>query len=170
MPTLQHPLSGAPIEGVRISPNRLIRKDDYLSAPSGQWEPAGEHAGCIVPGGNHVIWVRQPAPLSDNALILLKCFARYNGGCGAIVKRDGVTYMVPKPKFNWHRNSDLACRVVKHPEYVEELGDHGYLAYSVTAISQCDADAAVYQPGELRRVWTLTDEGRQPANKPLECA
>ena len=67
MQTFIHPRSGAIIEGVRLPPGIVINKDDKYDSSDGKWRTANLIAGGKVPVGDHVVWVRQPGPLSDNA-------------------------------------------------------------------------------------------------------
>ncbi|MDP3778528.1 MAG: hypothetical protein Q8R30_00590 [bacterium] len=162
MQTLAHPRSGATLEGVRLPPGSVIRKDDKYDSSDGKWRTADIIAGGKVPMGDHVVWVRQPNPLSDNGRTLLGYInLKPWGEKTCIGERNGAFYVIPSPTFNWDGRFDIEAKRVVHPECVQELVDHGYLAFSEQEATNWMSDYATVWDGHKNRVYTLTDEGKR---------
>lgn len=65
METFTHRLSGATITGTRLAPDATIEPTDRHDFTNGKWELAGNHAGCRVPAGDQVFWVRPDPDKTD---------------------------------------------------------------------------------------------------------
>lgn len=162
MQTLVHPRSGAIIEGVRLPPDSVIREDDKYDSSDGKWRTAHLIAGGKVPMGDHVIWVRQPSPLSDSGCTLLGYInLRPWGKKTCIGERNGVFYIIPSPTFNWDGRFDTEARRVVHPECVQELVDHGYLAFSEQGVINWMSDYTTMSDRHENHIYTLTNEGKR---------
>lgn len=160
MQTLAHPRSGATIEGVRLPPGSAIRKDDMYDSSDGKWRTADLVAGGKVPVGDHVIWVRQPGPFSDNARTLLGYLSLQPWGEQTCIgERNNSFYVIPSPTFNWDGRFDIEAMRVAHPECVQELIDHGYLAFGEHEATNWISDYATVWDGHKNRIYVLTDDG-----------
>ena len=168
MQTIAHPRSGATIEGVRLPPGSKIREDDQYDSSDGKWREAGLIAGGKVPLGDHVVWVRQPGPLSENAHILLGYLCQKPWGEKACIgERDRSFHVIPSPTFNWDGRFDIEAMRVRHPECVRELFDHGYLTFATHSAANWMSDYATVWENHQNRVYTLTDEGKQKGKEIL---
>ncbi|MBM3271799.1 hypothetical protein FJY94_00725 [Candidatus Kaiserbacteria bacterium] len=168
MQTLTHPRSGTAIEGVRLPPGSAIRGDDMYDSSDGTWRTADSAAGGKVPRGDHVIWVRQPGPLSDNARELLGYLnLRPWGEKTCIGERNGAFYVIPSPAFNWDGRLDIEAKRVAHAECVQELVDHGCLAFSEVEATNWMSDYATVWRGHKNCIYALTDEGMQKGKEIL---
>lgn len=166
MEILAHPTSGAIIEGVRLPPNSDIGKDDWYDSSDGKWRKAGSIAGGTVPEGNHVIWVRQRGPLSGNARTLLGYLnARPWGAKTCVGERNHAFYVIPSPTFNWDGRFEIESKRVAHSECIQELVDHGFLAFGEYLATNSMSDYSTASDGQTNRVYTLTNEGRQEGKK-----
>lgn len=161
MQILAHPRSGATIEGVRLPPGSAIHEDDKYDSSDGTWRTADLVAGGRVPVGDHAIWVRQPGPLSDNARTLLGYLSlQLWGEKTCIGERNNSFYVIPSPTFNWDGRFDIEAMRVAHPECVQELFDHGYLAFGEHEATNWMSDYATVWDGHKNRIYVLTDDGR----------
>lgn len=168
MQTLTHPRSGATILGVQLPPGTEIGKNDYYDSSDGKWRTAGLIAGGTVPVGNHVIWIRQPGPLSENARILLGYLNSHRFGVfNCIGERNGAFFVIPSPTFNWDGRFDIESQRVRHPECVQELVDHGYLAFGEHEACNWMSDYSTVWDGHKNRVYTLTGDGKREGARPL---
>ncbi len=157
-----HPRSGTAIEGVRLPPGTIIRMDDKYDSSDGTWRAAELVAGGKVPVGDHVIWIRQPGPLSENARILLGYLSsRRSGAFSCIGEQRGTFYVIPSPTFNWDGRFDIESWRVRHPECVQELFDHGYMVVGEYEISHWHSDYSCTGPDTINRVYTLTERGKE---------
>lgn len=162
MQTKVHPRSGTTIEGVRLPPGSLIRKDDKYDSSDGKWRTADLIAGGKVARGNHVVWVRQPGQISDNARTLLGYLNLKPWGEKTCVgERNSSFYVIPSPTFNWDGRFDIEAKRVTHPECVQELVDHGYLTFSEQEATNWMSDYATVWDGHKNHIYTLTDEGKR---------
>lgn len=162
MQTYAHPISGEKIEGVRLHPGRTIKRDDKYDSSDGKWRTADSVAGGPVPPGDHVTWVRQPGPLSDNAHALLGYLASNPWRAQSCIgERGGSYYVIPSPSFNWDGRFDIHSQRVEHPECIEELLDHGYLVVDQHAVRNAQSDHAMVGDDHQNRVYVLTHEGRK---------
>ena len=156
-----HSRSGATIEGTRLSPASVIYGDDKYNSSDGEWRTADLIAGGKVPLGDHVIWIRQPRRLSDNAYTLLGYMnLKPWGDKTCIGERNDNFYVIPSPTFNWDGRFDIEAMRVNHPECVQELVDHGYLAFSEQGSENWMSDYATLWHGHINRVYALTDTGK----------
>ena len=161
MQTLVHSRSGAIIDGVRLPPGIVINTGDKYDSSDGKWRTADLIAGCEVPTGNHVVWVRHPGPLSNNARTLLGYLnLKPWGQKTCIGERNLNFYVIPSPTFNWDSRFDIKAKRVLHPECVQELVDHGYLALSEHEAHNWMSDYSTVWDGHKNRIYTLTDEGK----------
>ncbi len=162
MQTLVHPFSGAIIEGVQLPPGSVIREGDKYDSSDGKWRVAHLAAGSKVPRGNHVVWVRQPSPLSDNGRVLLDYLnLKPWGEETCIGERNGAFYIIPSPTFNWDGRFDIVAKRVVHPECIQELVDHGYLAFNEQEVANWMSEYAAVWYGHKNRIYRLTEEGRR---------
>jgi hypothetical protein len=162
MQTLTHPCSGATIEGVRLPPGSKIREDDKYDSGRGTWETADHASGLRIESGCTTIWVRQPGPLSGNAKILLGYLAQKPWGERTCIgERDGSYYVIPSPTFNWDGRFGIEAMRVVHPECVQELVDHGYLAFGKRDAANWYSDYSTVGAEHQNHVYTLTDEGKK---------
>lgn len=157
METHIHPRSGVTIEGVRMLPGVTIRASDLYDSTRGKWEYADNVAGLTIQPGCQVIWVRQPGELSENARDLLEYLnQRVWGKRTCIGEQNGGFYVIPGPQFNWDGRFDIESERVMHPECVEELVDHGFLAPYAAYVVGWMSDYATALHRHKNRVYLLT--------------
>lgn len=162
MQTLIHPVSGATILGVRLPPGTKISEGDKYDSTDGKWRTPDLIAGGTVPAGGHVIWVRQPGPLSDNARTLLGYLCRQPWGEKTCIgRRNQAFHVIPSPTFNWDGRFDIEAMRVRHPECVQELVDHGYIAFGEPEATNWMSDYSTVWENHQNKVYTLTDEGKR---------
>ena len=162
MQTNVHPYSGATIEGVRLPPGSVIREDDKYDSTDGKWRTADLIAGGKVPLGDHVLWVRQPGQLSDDARTLLGYLNTRPWGVNTCIgERNRSFYVIPSPTFNWDGRFDIEAMRVRHPECVQELFDHGYLMFGKHEARNWMSDYSTVWDEHENRIYTLTDEGKR---------
>lgn len=171
MQTYVHPRSGATIEGVRLPSGSVIRKDDRYDSTDGKWHTADLIAGGKVPPGDHVLWVRQPGPLSEDARVLLGYLNTQPWGAtwGAntcIGEYNRSFYVIPIPSFNWDVRFDMEAMRVRHPECVQELFDYGYLKFGEHEAHNWMSAYSAVGDGHKNRVYTLTEEGKHEGARP----
>jgi len=161
MQTLAHPVSGVTIQGVRLAPGGKIQEGDKYDSTCGAWEEAGNAAGLTIHPRCQTIWVRQPGVLSENAWTLLGYLALQPWGTRTCIgkRRSGGLYVIPSPDFNW--DGRVGVGQVQHPECVQELVDHGYLALGQFEANNVMSDYATVWTGHQNRVYTLTEAGKQ---------
>ena len=154
-----HPRSGAIIEGVRLPHGGVIRQDDRYDSSDGRWRTCSHVVGNAIQPGCTTVWVRQ-TPLSDNARTLLGYLnLKPWGEKTCIGERRGNYYVIPSPTFNWDGGFDIEAKRVVYPECVQELVDHGYLAFGEHEARNWMSDYSTVWDGHENRVYTLTDEG-----------
>ncbi len=165
MQTLTHPQSGATILGTQLPPGTTIKGDDYYDSNDGTWRTAHLIAGGKVPIGDHVVWVRQSGPLSDNARTLLGYLCQMPWGEKTCIgERNCAFYVIPSSTFNW--DGRLAIRSV-HSECVQELFDHGLLAFGEYEAANWTSDYSTVWESHQNQVYILTDEGKQKGKEIL---
>jgi hypothetical protein len=159
---LTHPLSHTTIVGVRLPPGTKIRENDKYDSTRGTWETGDSIAGLTIEPGCQTIWVRQPGPLSENARILLGYLNSHRFNVfNCIGERRGNFYVIPSPTFNWDGRFDIGSQRVQHPACVQELVDHGYLAFGRHGATNWMSDYSTVWENHQNRVYTLTDEGKK---------
>ncbi len=160
MQTHTHPISGVVIQGVRMPAGTTIRETDRYDSSTGKWSSGFSAAGLVIQPGCATVWVRQPGPLSENARVLLG-YLNLRGGdlYGCVALRDGKHYVVPGPHWNWDGRFDL--KVVTHPECLQELVDHGYLALDRRPVFKGNSDYSTARPDGMNDTYLLTEEGKK---------
>jgi len=168
MQTLTHPRSGETILGVRLPPGTRIGENDLYDSSDGKWRTAGLIAGCQVPVGNRVVWVRQPGPLSNNGRTLLGYLCHQPRGEKACIgERNSRFYVIPSPTFNWDGRFDIETMRVRHSECVQELVDHGYLTVGEHNTTNGMSGYSTVRESHENQVYVLTDEGKQKGKEIL---
>ncbi len=168
MQTLTHPHSGATILGVRLPPGTKISEKDLYDSSDGKWRSADLIAGGKVPVGDHVLWVRQPGPLSENARTLLGYLCHQPWGEKTCIGEHNRSFhVIPSPTFNWDGRFDIEAMRVRHPECVQELVDHGYLAVGKHDATNWMSDYSTVWENHQNQIYVLTDEGKQKGKEIL---